>query len=509
MSEGNRLIRNHVLKFTFRIGWVMRRAASIREGKQRNIVILCLDTVRKDTFDRRARRLSALADVSFENCRAASGWSVPSHASMLTGKLPSEHDVHALSPQLEEISTDNTLLGDLPAHAPLGVSANVYAGSAFGFDTHFDVFIDISRDQRYHDALDVPVFVDNCDKTGIARYVAVLHAALRDDRPMVSLLNAAGALLTDLERSTFAGLPSLLDDGAATVERAVFDLIDSRDEPFVLFVNFMEAHEPHRDTLWFDRESYTDVVPRGWDSMGVTNWDVANDSTETEVEVARYRALYDAAVTYLDRRVSAFIERLLTMTGRETTVIITADHGENLALPADEGTLGHVTSLSEGILHVPLVLVNPPRGYDSIIDEYVSHLSLRRLVTGLARGLTPDVTEPSPVAEVVGVTPGNETLVEQNPDRWDRMLRCAYENDRKYVWDHRGEEVVYALDQARPSWQERLDTTVVPDKPRDRFPGNIARYRCTAKSLSSDDNTISDAVEHRLRDLGYRHDSER
>lgn len=486
----------------------MRRAAGDRDSKQRNVVILCLDTVRKDTFDRLAQRLSSLADVSFENCRAASGWSVPSHASMLTGQLPSEHDVHALNPKLDSVSTDNTLVSDLPAHAALGVSANVYAGSTFGFDTHFDAFIDISRDQRYHDALDVSAFVDNCDEVGIARYAAVLRAALRDDRPVASLLNAVEALLTDLERSTLAGLPSLLDDGAATVERAVFDLIDTRDQPFVFFVNFMEAHEPHRDTLWFDRESYADVIPRGWDSMTLKNWDVADDSMETESDVTRYRALYGAAVAYLDRRVSAFVERLLAATCRETTVVITADHGENLALPAEEGALGHVTSLSESVLHVPLVLVNPPTGYDPIVEEYVSHLSLRRLVTGLAHGSTPNVTEPSPAAEIVGVTPGNDPLVEQNPDRWDRMLRCTYKDDRKYVWDHRGEEVVYALDPSRPSWQDRLDTASVPDEARARFPGDIARYRRTATSLSPNDNAISDAVEHQLRDLGYRHGSE-
>ena len=80
----------------------MRCAAGDRDNKQRNVVVLCLDTLRKDTLDRLARRLSALADVSFENCRAASGWSVPSHASMLTGQLPSEHDVHALNPKLDE-----------------------------------------------------------------------------------------------------------------------------------------------------------------------------------------------------------------------------------------------------------------------------------------------------------------------------------------------------------------------------------------------------------------------
>ena len=99
--------------------------------------------MRKDYFDRFAPRLVASADSRFEDCRAASGWSVPSHASLLSGSLPSTHGIHAFTPRFNALDTTETFLDDLPDHRSVGVSANVYASSAFGFDTLFSEFVDV------------------------------------------------------------------------------------------------------------------------------------------------------------------------------------------------------------------------------------------------------------------------------------------------------------------------------------------------------------------------------
>jgi arylsulfatase A-like enzyme len=65
-------------------------------------------------------------------------------------------------------------------------------------------------------------------------------------------------------------------------------------------------------------------------------------------DLRRFRALYAASVDYLNRQVSAFVRDLLA-TAPETTVVVTADHGENLADDA-ERLFDHVSSLSEAVL---------------------------------------------------------------------------------------------------------------------------------------------------------------
>jgi arylsulfatase A-like enzyme len=466
----------------------------------RNVVCCCLDTVRKDVFDAFATRLQRRAGLRYEQCRAASCWSVPSHASMVTGRLPSDHGVHAGRPRLDALDADATLPGDLPDHRFLGVSANVYAGSAYGFDALFDEFVDVQRDHRYPDGLDVSTFIDEATEPGLGRYAAVCRACLGHDRPGASLANAvAGQVHTLTGRNgPLSSLPTPFDDGARPVRRAALSQIRASDDPFVLFCNLMEGHEPHRDTLPYDRDLYD--VPRGWSSRDLQTWDAVDPTPETEREIERYRDVYGAAVDYLDRFVDGFVDAVQAATDRETTVVVTADHGENLAYPDDDGHLGHVNSLTEGLLHVPLVVVNPPGGDHGTVTDLVSHLDLRRLLAGLARGTVPDIGRSSVPAEVVDVTPGNDPLVETDPDYWRRHRRCVVTGDRKYEWDDAGGSRVLALDRDQPCRQRVVADEQVPADADDAFEVSLSAY----DPGPADADPVDDAVEDRLRDLGYR-----
>jgi hypothetical protein len=473
-----------------------------------------------------------MADTVFTECRAASGWSTPSHASMLTGRLPHDHGVHAHGTDFAALDRADTLLGDLP-HRALGVSANVYAGSAFGFDGLFDAFVDVSRDHRYPAGLDVASFVAEREGTGLSSVTATLRAAATHDRPLLSLANAA-CLGGDVLTRDRPGVPALFDDGAQTVFRESRRLIGERgdaehaDDPFLLFCNLMEAHEPHRDTLGYDRSQYAEEVPRGWSTRGLTPSDVllGEGATATrDRDLRRFRALYTASIDYLDRRVSAFVADLLA-TAPDTTVVVTADHGENLADDADR-LFGHVSSLSEAVLHVPLLVLNAPGDPPARVTDRVSHLALRELLAGLARGEFPDVTTDRPVAEVAGITPGNDRLLDADPN-WDRTIRVAYEGREKYCWDSAGGSAVYELDPDRPCRQRRTagregvrfgdgsgdegvesgPASRVPTSPdwvHDRFACPVEAVVGDRQEADSAERPESDAtVARRLRDLGYR-----
>ncbi|WP_435317060.1 sulfatase-like hydrolase/transferase [Haloarchaeobius sp. TZWSO28] len=485
----------------------------------RNLVVVCLDTVRKDFFDRYATRLRANADVSFEQCRAASCWSVPSHASMLTGRLPSEHGATAASPQFDALDPGGTLRADLPDHHFLGVSSNIYAGSAYGFDHLFDEFVDVTRDHRYPDALDVPTYTKTATEPGLSRYLAVLRACVGHDRPVRSLANAAAAQVDQLWDTGPFDFPAPFDDGAVSARRATVERVREHDEPVFAFVNLMEGHEPHRDTLRYDRDLYD--VPRGWRSDDLQTWDAVNPDDETTRELQHYRDVYGASIEYLDRQVSRFVDEVQAATDRETTVVVTADHGENLAFDADDGHLGHITSLTEGVLHVPLLVFNAPDGVGMddgstrVETGYVSHLELPRLLAGLAAGELPDVTAERIPAEVLAITPGNDPLEAADPEYWTRRLRVVYEGDTKYEWDSLGGEYAVSLDPADPCWQSRevlgdgtVDegdaSTAIPSWAREQFPVALDDVALTAPAGDDDGDGVSDDVKDRLADLGYR-----
>jgi arylsulfatase A-like enzyme len=464
----------------------------------RNVVLVCLDTVRKDYFDEFAPRLRERADLEFEQCRAASSWSVPSHASMFTGDLPHEHGVHTHNRDFSGLSRADTFLGDLPDHRALGASANVWAGSSFGFDGLFDDFSDVSPDRRFPAGIDVAQFGQRCEKHGVRRQVAFLRAALAHDRPLASLANGAFVQLDDwLSRLPVA---NPLDDGASVIAREVRSQVAASPEPFALFANVMDAHGPHSHVRGYDRSLHD--APLSWTSEGV-DWHGAVQRGDEET-VDRYTGLYGASVDYLDRRMCELVDWLESATDRETTVVVTADHGDELGTAADGGRWGHVdSSLSEGLLHVPLLVLNAPAGWESVeTSEYVSHLSLGELLVGLATGEVPDVTETRVPAERIGHSGSLATVAEKRGSEADRMIRAVYDGETKHQWDSLGGRERFRLDRGRPNWQEPTEGAVDPAAFASFFEGDPAAYK---ERVAADEGTpdVDDATRERLEDLGY------
>jgi len=159
----------------------------------RNVVLICLDTVRKDYFEEYAPRLQEMASVSFEQCRAASAWSTPSHASMLTGELPHRHGIHTHNRDFTCLERSETFLADIPDHTALGASANVYASSTFGFDTVFDHYSDIAPHRRFPAGMDMEKFIQDRDEEGIQRYLEFLREAIRHDHTLESQVTACSS----------------------------------------------------------------------------------------------------------------------------------------------------------------------------------------------------------------------------------------------------------------------------------------------------------------------------
>ena len=224
-----------------------------------------------------------------------------------------------------------------------------------------------------------------------------------------------------------------------------------------------------------------------------------------------------AAIDYLDRTVVEFVDEVQAATDRPTTFVVTADHGENLAFPADDYLVGHDSSLSEGLLHVPLYVVNPPEGYESVpgsetseggadddttlVSEYVSHLQLGDLLVGLAHEEVPDVTRERIPAELVGSSIAQPP---ENPEYWNRMLRCVYDGTEKVEWDSLGESSRIRLDPGRPCWQERVERGA-EWQPLDEtfFDEEISAYKRRAEGAEGEGVDVDEATADRRADLGY------
>jgi arylsulfatase A-like enzyme len=304
--------------------WSERRAVAAlgdAPDESPNVILLVLDTVRALSlgaygYDRpNTPFLSELAarGVRFDRAISSAPWTLPSHATMFTGRYPHELSAGWADP-LDD--TYPTLAERLSAqgYLTLGVAANLhYCSYEFGLTRGF---------ARYRD-YDVSV-------SEMMRTSKIAHAA-------VSLVNSFGG------REISPGRQS-----ATRINERLLSLLDARgDRPVFVFANYYDAHGPYNpdppyDTLYLGRQP----------SMRDSGID-----TFTDADVRDLQAAYDASIAWLDAQLRDLFTRLESRGLLENTlVIVTSDHGEEFN---EHGLLNHGSSLYFPSVHVPLLVVHP------------------------------------------------------------------------------------------------------------------------------------------------------
>lgn len=468
-------------------------------GSPRNVILVCLDSVRKDYFDSTATRVPQIADVSFEQCRAASSWSGPSYASMISGLLPHQHGVHTHSKSFESLPLEQTLFDTLTGYRTVGISSNVYAGPDFGFDSYFDKFVKVASHVPFPKGADPQSYLHSHDGSAITGYLSFGVHAFRKPHTLKSLANGVSGVTRSIT-SAFS-LPRVVDEGARGTVRAVRNELTEGEEPTFMFISLMEGHLPHKPALFFDSSFYD--CPLHWSSEKQGVWNLCLADEYDELYWTRRNQLYRAAIDYLDRMIEELTAIVNRQSDRETTIIVTADHGENHGTNVDEGLANHKSSLSESLLHVPLYLINPPEGYQSNEEQYFSHLSLPDLIEGISNGNTPDVFRKKVPAELIGMSPGPDPSTDVDIEYWDRMIRCGYRSSKKVTWDSSETITEYELDKETACWQSQGDHLgTVPAWASDLFDTRIMEYK---KIAYQDEQSVSvgSSTEERLKELGY------
>ncbi|WP_435360927.1 sulfatase-like hydrolase/transferase [Haloarchaeobius sp. DFWS5] len=481
----------------------------------RNVALIVLDTVRKDSFDEFAPRLRQMSDTSFEQARAASSWSLPSHTSIFTGQLPSQHGVHAESFDagfdFGQFDRSDTFLGRLPDHRAVGLSANSYMNPAFGLDAWFDEFGDFSigshtAESLFTEAITVDEYMKNTDEPNAAkRYLGFLSECLSHDEPAKSFANGVWAFTGHHVKKL--PIPEFVDDGAKNISARALETAEG-DEPFFLFANYMDAHTPLRNLVQHDTSMHE--VPNSWSSKELNKWELNADGAATDRYTRYYRDVYNASIDYLDRKVSDTIARMQAASDEEISFVVISDHGHNLGYASDDGKFHHTSSMSEGIVHTPCEIINPPEGWPSRVDDYFSHCLLGDLIVKLANEepYSEDLVDDRMLSETIGLLGGENATWDRDfsDDElayWNRMMRVAYIGETKYEWNSLGESYEYRIDHDIPCWQEEVDDDAeIPEWATEAFGNSIEAYKQEAEGTEQDDD-FDEEVEEQLKELGY------
>lgn len=291
---------------------LVRHMVSNRPPKT-NVVLLLLDTVRSDRLgcyggDKGLTpEIDGLAAeaVLFENAFSQSPWTLPSVATIFTGRYPIQHGAGGHLGAFRMLGEDAVTLAEIfqKAGAVTGAVTNVmFLTERFGMAQGFET-VDSTEPQNNN------------------------------------LLRRAGP-----------------------TTRAALSWLEARGErPFFLFVHYFDPHltydppQPYRRRFADPRDAESGDILFGTVSDIVQFRRGALNLGRDKIK--RLELLHDGEVAYLDSQVGELLEGMSSMgLDGNTVVVVTSDHGEEFG---EHGGFEHGHTLYDELLRVPLIIRMP------------------------------------------------------------------------------------------------------------------------------------------------------
>ncbi len=152
-------------------------------------------------------------------------------------------------------------------------------------------------------------------------------------------------------------------DGAQVIDRAIA-LWEARDRarPLFLYLHLMDMHMPRplpEGVVALDDDGRFSPGGEPRFDRERRRWSRFDARDFTEADRRHFRWMYDERLRYADQqlgRLLAAVERADPGL-RQTLVVVTADHGEELA---EDGRTDHTQSLADTVQHIPWILTGGP-----------------------------------------------------------------------------------------------------------------------------------------------------
>ncbi|PYX09114.1 MAG: hypothetical protein DMG88_07370 [Acidobacteria bacterium] len=303
-----------------------------------NVLVIVIDTLRADHLSSYgyARTTSPQIDqlakngVLFENAIAPCSWTLPSHASLLTGRYPFEHGLKNVQPWLgwgERNLNGLATLGE--ALQRRGYRTGAFSANRIFFTRNVGLGRGFAHFEDYFDSIS-----DSFIRTLYGREFARFYLNRTEKSKVTRAFRFFGFdawLDKDTEGSGDYGGAYAKRKRADAVNQELLQWIERNPRrPFFAFLNYLDVH-------------YAYGGPYGYPKP---EWDHGTVIDE-----------YDAGVRYVDDYIGRLLQELQRQgLAENTVVIITSDHGESLG---EHGMNYHGISLYWNLIHVPLIFSYP------------------------------------------------------------------------------------------------------------------------------------------------------
>ena len=321
-----------------------RAPMAAQDSQPQGVIVLLVDTLRADRLrpynpDTRVRTpaLDALAaqGAVFAAAQAPENWTKPSVASVLTGLFPASHGTKAGDAQLSERALLVSEAFKQAGFSTAMFSANGFVSDRFGFNQGWDHYTNYVREKRNSNA-------DN-----------------------------------------------VLRDAANWIEA-------HRHERFFAYIQTIDPHVPYDPPSEFlelyQSEPYTGPIRPGQSADQLEKAKLLPAKLVlNEADRAYLSALYDGEVSFHDRYLGVFIDRLKRLGLYDRVLfVLTADHGEEFY---DHKSFGHGHTLYQELIGVPLIVRHPGSVRVRRLLEPVSTVDIAPTVLAGAGVAIPEMME--------------------------------------------------------------------------------------------------------------------
>ncbi len=434
-----------------------------------NVLLIGLDTARADHVCNTAQSgvrtpyMGALArdGIRFERCISTAPWTLPSFASIFTGRLPYQHG--AIGGDFQMLDEEHTTIAeyfDAAGYNTVGFMGVPYLTGTYGMT------------QGYNADIDLPRFQKQVDRAASITSLSLAY----------------------LKRFT--------------------------DKPFYLFSHYYDPHAPYAPPPPYDSIYYFDRDPRGPGEPIVEAIMASHTLLDDNKQTGMYDWLegvtdwqypptqYAAEISYTDEEVGRLLEGLKDLgLYDDMLIVLTADHGEHLM--DHDIYFTHYLPYQETI-HVPLIVKLPGnRGAGRVIADPVSTLDILPTILEVA-GLeaTVDLEGHNLAKALLGRAEiGLRTLLAEQGSAHDRFTKVVIEYPWKLMYFREPDSERYALYRIDRDPYERQDLVAaepgIVAELTDRLWSKFARetpVTADGRALPAD---LPPEERRRLRALGY------
>jgi choline-sulfatase len=323
----------------------------------KSAIVLLIDTLRADhlpAYEKTSRVKTPVLDAFaaeaavMESAQSPENWTKPSVASVLTGLWPMSHGTKQSEAKLSDKALMVSEVFKQAGYTTGSFIANGYVSDKFGFNQGWDYYTNYIRENK----------------------------------------------------STTA--EKVFKEAADWVEK-------NKNKKFFLYVHTIDPHVPYDPPQEFlkmyQSEPYSgQVKPRMTPDLLEKAKRVPPKVKFDDADRAYLEALYDGEISYHDKYLGVFIERLKKLGVYDDVVfVVTADHGEEFY---DHNSYGHGHSVYQELLHVPFLVRWPGTVPPQRVATTVSTVDISPTVLSASGVAVPDVMEGTDrVPQLLGALP--------------------------------------------------------------------------------------------------------